>query len=399
MKGNFGKRFTTQFTQTVHFFAMAMLAVTLFTSGAGLAQYQDEDKKSKKSSEEKKESKKESKSESKYRAASFSPEAATSTSIESVSATVETDPVPRSGDAADDPAVWVNPQDPSQSTIIGTDKLGGLAVYDLAGKQLQYLPDGKMNNVDIRPGFTLGGQTVALVTASNRTDNSIAIYRVNPETRKLEPAAARKIATVTAYGSCMFRSPKTGKVYYFGTSKTGEVEQWELFDNGSGKVDAKKVRGLKLKGQLEGCVADDQLGHLYIGEEAAGIWKFDAEPDGKASGTMIDKAGPGGHLVADVEGLTIIYGKDGAGYLIASSQGNHSFVIYRREGGNAYVKTFKIVAGNGVDGVEETDGIDVTTANLGPAFPHGVFVAQDGFNDKGNQNFKLVPLHLILGKP
>jgi 3-phytase len=44
-----------------------------------------------------------------------------------------------------------------------------------------------------------------------------------------------------------------------------------------------------------------------------------------------------------------------------------------------------------VDGVEHTDGIDVSTASLGPAFAGGVFVAQDGRNPGGNQNFKLVP--------
>jgi 3-phytase len=71
-------------------------------------------------------------------------------------------------------------------------------------------------------------------------------------------------------------------------------------------------------------------------------------------------------------------------------------VVYRREGNNEFVKKFRIGNGEGVDGCEETDGIDVTTANLGPAFPHGVFVVQDGFNDKGNQNFKLVPLQTIV---
>ena len=69
--------------------------------------------------------------------------------VESVGATVETEPVPSGGDAADDPAIWVHPSDPAESTIIGTDKQGGLVVYDLAGKQLQYLPDGKMDNVDL----------------------------------------------------------------------------------------------------------------------------------------------------------------------------------------------------------------------------------------------------------
>jgi 3-phytase len=42
------------------------------------------------------------------------------------------------------------------------------------------------------------------------------------------------------------------------------------------------------------------------------------------------------------------------------------------------------------------NGIQVTTANLGPLFPKGVFIAQDGVDDKGTQNFKLVPWQLIV---
>jgi 3-phytase len=316
-----------------------------------------------------------------------------------VNATIETAPVASGGDAADDPAIWVNPKDPSQSTIIGTNKQGGLGVYALDGKQLQYLSDGLMNNVDLRAGFLLGGQEVALVAAGNRADNSIAIYRVNASTRMLENVAARKIVTIPAYGSCLYRSRKSGKLYYFVTSKSGEAEQWELSDNGGGKVNAKSVRRFKVGTQLEGCVADDELGHLYIGEEAVGIWKYGAEPDSGENRVQVDRAGAGGHLVADVEGLTIAYGKDGTGYLIASSQGNNSYVVYRREQNNAYVKSFSITASNGIDGVEDTDGIDVSMANLGPAFPQGVFVAQDGINDKGNQNFKLVPLQFIISAP
>jgi len=313
-----------------------------------------------------------------------------------VSATVETAPVPNGKDAADDPAIWINPADASKSIVIGTDKQGGLASYDLSGKQLQYLPDGKMNNVDIRTGFPLDGKKADVVTAGNRTDNTIAIYRLNPDSRTLENVAARKITTIEAYGACMYRSAKTGKFYYFVNSKSGVVEQWELFDNGSSKIDAKKVRTFKVGNQTEGCVADDELGDLYIGEEAFGIWKYGAEPDAPESRSLVDKAGPGGNLVADVEGLTIAYGKDGGGYLIASSQGNNSFALYRREGKNEYVKSFKIIPGNGIDSVEDTDGIDVTTVSLGPAFPKGLFVVQDGINDSGNQNFKFVPLHLII---
>lgn len=316
--------------------------------------------------------------------------------IESVVATVETDPVPSAGDAADDPAIWVHPDDVTQSTIIGTDKRGGVAVYDLSGKEIQYLKAGLIDNVDVRTGFKLGSDSIALVTGGNRANNTIAIFRVDPKTRKLENVAARNITTIETYGSCMYRSPKTGKYFYFVTSKTGGVEQWELFDNGQSKVDAKKVRAFKVGLIVEGCVADDETGHFYVSEETVGIWKYGAEPESGATRVQVDKAGPGGNLTADVEGLTIAYGPNGKGYLLASSQGNHSYVVYRREEGNAYVKTFRIVPSDKVDGAEETDGIDVLAMSLGPAFPHGVFVAQDGFNDKGNQNFKLVPLERII---
>src|SRR6266511_48319 len=297
---------------------------------------------------------------------------AAAASLETVTATVETDPVPNGGDAADDPAIWVNPADPAQSTIIGTDKRGGLAVYDLSGKQIQYLPDGQMDNVDLRDGFKLGGRIVTIVAASNRKDNSIAVYKINPKTRTLENVAARKIKHgVIVYGMCMYRSVKNGK------------------------VDAKKVRNIKLGSVVEGCVADDELGHFYVSEEAVGIWKFGAEPEAGSGRTQVAKVGDG-RLFAHVEGLAIAYGEDGAGYLMVSSQGSHSYVVYRREGNNEFVKNFRVGNGEGVDGCEETDGIDVTTMNLGPAFPHGVFVVQDGFNDKGNQNFKLVPLQAIV---
>jgi 3-phytase len=379
-------------TPVVAFLAFSLIGATVLaqTGNPGASSDKSVDK-----SEKKKEKSKSDAESAGSRALVVTPAALAAAALETVMATVETDPVPNGGDAADDPAIWVNPNDPAQSVIIGTDKRGGLAVYELSGKQIQYLPDGQMDNVDLRDGFKLDGQTVAIVTASNRKDNSIAIYKINPQSRTLENVAARKIKHgLTVYGMCMYRSAKTGKIFYFGTSKSGEVEQWELFEI-NGKVDAKKARNFKLGSVVEGCVADDELGHFYVSEEAVGIWKFGAEPETGSDHTQVAKVGDG-HLFADVEGLAIAYGKDGAGYLIASSQGNHSYVVYRREGNNEFVKKFRVSAGEGVDGCEETDGIDVTTANLGPSFPHGVFVVQDGFNDKGNQNFKLVPLQTIV---
>jgi 3-phytase len=324
---------------------------------------------------------------------------------------VETEPVSHSGDSADDAKVWIHPTEPNLSVVIGTDKHdteGGLAVYDLTGRLIFFAKDGKMNNVDVRYDFPLGGRNVDIVASGNRTDESIAVYTIDAGMRRLTNVAARKIiAGITeAYGFCLYQSRRTHKYYAFINDKNGEVEQWELFDNGNGKVDGVRVRSFDAGSQTEGMVADDQLGYLYVGEEDVGIWRYGAEPNDpadKANRFLVDStnAGTGGHLVADVEGLTIYYAHGGDGYLIASSQGEdhpgyplaNTFAVYRRNGNNEYVMSFKVVDNTalGIDGVSNTDGVGVAGAFLGSAFPKGVFIAQDGHNTGGNQNFKLVP--------
>jgi 3-phytase len=309
-----------------------------------------------------------------------------------VRATVETEPVRSSGDAADDPAIWRHPTDGAQSTIIGTDKKRGLMVYDLTGRTLQDLPDGDLVNVDLRHGFPLGGSPTAIVTSGDRSDDSMAIYAIDPSTRRLRNVAARHLGVdAGVYGSCMYRSAVNGAYYVFITSKSGEVAQWRLRETGQGAVDAERVRGFDVGSQIEACVADDELGFLYIGEEQVGIWKYAAEPTGGNGRIRVDSTGPTGFLTPDVEGLTIFFGAAGTGYLIASTQGRDAFNVYRRESRNEYVATFTIEEGNGIDRVTHSDGIDVLNANLGPGFPHGVFVTQDQKNDGGRQNFKLVP--------
>lgn len=311
-----------------------------------------------------------------------------------VVATAETDPVPSSGDAADDPAIWIHPTDPSLSLVIGTDKDSGLGVYDLSGNELQFLADGQLNNVDLRYGFPVGDQLVDLVTAGDRASDTVAVYRIDPQNRALESVDSFPVG-IGIYGSCMYRSPLDGQHYVFVTSKGGEVEQWQVSDDGAGGIEANLVRAFDVGSQSEGCVADDETRYLYIAEEAEGIWKYGAEPGAGSSRSLVDSTGPGGHLEADVEGLAIYYVSGGEGYLLASSQGSDEFIVYDRQGDNPYVMTFEIVAGNGIDQVTGTDGIEVSSAPLGLLFPQGLFVAQDTNNDDGNQNFKLVPWETI----
>jgi len=83
-------------------------------------------------------------------------------------------------DAADDPEIWADPSDPSRGAIFGTDKQSGLYVYDLTGAQTQFLGGGRLNNVDLRDGFTVGGKAQVLVGASNRDRKGISFFLLDP---------------------------------------------------------------------------------------------------------------------------------------------------------------------------------------------------------------------------
>ncbi len=320
-----------------------------------------------------------------------------------VKATVETQPVDHGGDAADDPAIWVHPTDPARSAIIATDKKGGMLVYDLSGKRLQYLADGKMNNVDLRHDFKLGGKSVTLVTASDRTRKAIAIYTIDPDTRLLTSVADGVQATGLSdpYGLCMYRNRK-GATFVFVSDPDGLVRQWKLVATPAGKVRAEPVRDVKFDTQTEGCVADDANGALYVAEEDVALWRLDAEPATGTARKAVARVADNPALKDDLEGVGLYAQAGGKGYLVVSSQGNNSYALFRREGDNAYVGSFAVIAdgATGIDGISETDGLDVTSASLGAGLEGGAFVAQDGRNvsPPENQNFKLVPWATIAAK-
>lgn len=329
---------------------------------------------------------------------------------------------------ADDPAIYVHPTNSSLSLAIATLKDGGLAVYDLNGEVLQtVLPgnpgDVRYNNVDLLYGFNLGGQSVDLAVASDRNNDTLAIFQIDPSTRQITDITADNITKSifgvddgerTAYGLATYTSPVSGKSFVFVSQReTGNVAQLELVNNGSGEITATRVRTLTLPipeggeledAQVEGMVADQDRGYLYVGQEKVGIWKFSAEPNSSNRGVQIEAVQPGGtNLEADVEGLTIYYTGNGKGYLLASSQGDNTFAVYSREGNNQYIGSFVVGESGGIDGVQESDGADVVNVPLGSQFPSGLLVVQDGSNEPAvlveddgeleniNSNFKLVP--------
>jgi len=308
-----------------------------------------------------------------------------------VTAAIETEAVTSNDDAADDPCIWINPSDIMQSTIIGTNKREGLEVYDLNGKRLYSYPIGRVNNVDIRDGFVLNGKEVSVVTATNRTHNTISILYVKP-TGVLEEISARPIFSNVAevYGLAMYKSPITQKIYTFLLGKSGAVEQWELFEKDA-KIDAKLVRSFDLGSQGEGIVADDFHAKVYFGEENKALWKYNAEPDAGEEREQVVLV-TDENMKDDFEGVTIYDAGNGAGHVILSSQGNNSYAVFDRIT-NKYQGSF-MIKDSVIDGTYDTDGIDVTSMAFGEKFPQGFFIAQDGANTQGkdslNQNFKIV---------
>ena len=362
-------------------------------------------------------------------------------------------PVPELLGDSDDPAIWVNPQNGDESVVISTLKDGGLVVFDLQGNVKQTLRpqpfgDIRYNNVDLLYGIEIptdsstGTSTVDLAVVSDRENDTLAIFSIS-ETGELSDITLPLVGGVndpdfsifgvddgeaTAYGLATYKSPVDGKAYAFVTQADGnKVAQLELIANSSGGgedflegadpvadvpyIEARVVRTIELPAptgdvadsQSEGIVVDQEKGLLYVAlENEAGILRFSAEPTGGNDYQVIQPVGAD-YLVPDIEGLSIYYGPEGAGYLIANSQGDSSYAVFSREGTNEYLGSFVVGDNGDIDQVNESDGLDIVNVALGSAFPNGLVVLQDGANDPQNvaedgeelennsTNFKFVP--------
>ncbi len=312
----------------------------------------------------------------------------------SVYASHETDPVNSSGDAADDPAIWVHASRPELSRVIGTDKDFGVEVYDLAGKRLQVIAAGLTNNIDLRY-LSAHPRWSALAAASNRSNNTISLFLVD-HNGELTWLVDSEISTglTEPYGLCMFRNDYGLQVFVNDTD--GRYQQWGLTLNTSAAVPvvaAELLREFAVSSQPEGCVADDSNERLFLGVEAEGVRTVAANHQQPADLTNIAEI-DGSILVADVEGMSLYLDGD-VGFLVVSSQGNYSYAVYDRLPPHGYRGSFVVsgLADGSLDGSGETDGLDVTSVNLGGDFSSGMLVVQDGINTlpAAPQNFKYIP--------
>ncbi|GAA0755720.1 3-phytase [Erythromicrobium ramosum] len=300
-----------------------------------------------------------------------------------VTARAETPPVGTAReDAADDPAIWRNPANPAASLVVGTDKKGGLYVYDLKGAQQSFLAAPGLNNVDL---IEIAGGRV-LVIASDRSDlTTVNLFMalLDTTTGKLAPAGKIAVGPGEGYGICMVKPAGSDGVIAFSAPKGGTIYRTVIREAG-GAFTGTTTTLAQVPTQTEGCIADPRTGTLFIGEEDAGIWVIDMATGAKRMVAPIDNK----VLVADVEGLAMAPEGENGGYLVASSQGDNAYAVFRLPDVTP-VGRFRIAQGT-FGSVEETDGIELDNRDFGPDFPKGIFIAQDGVNAPSAQNFKYV---------
>nr|WP_246283157.1 phytase [Marinifaba aquimaris] len=315
--------------------------------------------------------------------------------IAELAADGETAPVARMGDAADDPAIWLNPTHSENSLILATDKKSGLAVYDLAGQQTQFIPSGRINNVDLRYGFDLNGQQVSLAAASNRDHNSISFYQItdNGVVTELNQTAT---SLDEVYGLCMHHDASSDQYYVFINDKDGRYEGYQVTAQNS-QIKTSLTHEFRLIDQPEGCVVNDKTGDIFLGIEDHGIWHMNVSVPQQP--TKI--AGLSTKVTDDIEGIAIYHGESiNDSYLVVSSQGNNSYALYHAYPPFDYIDSFRISANFdlGIDGASETDGLAVHSSYFSKDYPNGLLVVQDGRNLMPHQaqNFKLLSFEKVL---
>jgi len=303
------------------------------------------------------------------------------------SATLPNDP--------DDPAIWVHPTAPERSLVLGTIKVaapqGGIAVFGLDGA-LRQLVTGidRPNNIDVEYSFAFGGRTIDIAVVTERYQRRLRVFGIAPDGSGITDLGAipvlhgQQAEAQAPMGIGLYRRPRDGAVFAIVAPKTGPADgylwQYRLQDAGAGKLSAAFVRRFgRFSGtrEIEAVAVDDEAGHVYYADEGDGIHKWHADPDRADAATEVAYFARDG-FAGDREGIAIYQGRGGTGYIVATDQlpGNSRYHVYSRGATEASPRDqapVRVFSG----GADSTDGIEVTSRDLGPDFPGGLFVAMN----------------------
>jgi 3-phytase len=299
----------------------------------------------------------------------------------------------------DDPAIWLHPTNPAQSLVIGTNKVaapdGALVVYGLDGRIRQTISGiDRPNNVDVEYGFRLGGDLIDIAVTTERLKHRLRVFRIDPAKGNLTgigdiPVLAGQTGDAAEpMGIALYKRPSDSRVFAIVAPKTGArseyLWQYALTDAGHRTVGGRLVRRFGTfsgigpvpdeEGEIEAVAVDDELGYVYYADERFGIRKWHADPDHVDAGRELAVIGQSTYT-GDREGLAMMTGPGGAGYLLSSDQieGGTILRVYRRGGPAGRPHDHGDALFSVLTPADSTDGIEATSSPL-PDFPNGMVV-------------------------
>jgi len=286
----------------------------------------------------------------------------------------------------DDPAIWIHPEDPGKSLIVGTDKNedGALYFFDLDGKIVSIVDSLKRpNNVDITYGFPFRGDTLDIAVVTERLKQRVRVISL-PEMKLLDDGdlivfdGDRNRAPM---GIALYKREKDSAFFIFVGGKSGPEDgylgQYRLEEDriqGKLKITPERQFGkFSGKKEIESIAVDAEAGYVYYSDETAGVRKYHADPDVPGANTELALFADQ-EFAMDNEGISIYKLDNGKGYILVSDQQANQFKIYSREGSQDNSHEHLLLKVVEVKAIE-SDGSDVTSVPLSPEFPSGLFVA------------------------
>lgn len=284
----------------------------------------------------------------------------------------------------DDPAIWINNENPSESIVFGTDKNsdGSIYAFDLNGKIIEEKTIkglSRPNNVDIRYNYKLNDAiTIDIMVFTERERNQIRIFKV-PEMTPIDNGGIPVFEDVDnplyklPMGIALYNSPHNNKFYVIVGRKDGPAEnylyQYEIVskNNFSVKLDlVRKFGNYSGKKEIEAIAVDDELGFVYYSDETHCVRKYYADP---LKGNEELACFGGSFFTRDIEGIAIVKKSGRKGFMIVSDQQAGTFQVFTRES-NEFVKTLHL-------GTKQTDGCEAVDLYLNENFTEGLFVAMN----------------------
>ena len=303
----------------------------------------------------------------------------------------------------DDPAIWIHPEDPEKSLILGTDKEtdGALYAFDLQGKIANRVGGiHRPNNVDVEYGFAMPGGPVDIAVLTEREHEGIRIFQL-PDLTPIDGGGLRVFegengdSLRAPMGVALYKKPGTDSVYVILSRKFGPPQGylWQYLltvapDSTLQLQLVRKFGAFSGKAEIEAIAVDDELGYVYYADEMAGLRKYYADP---ARGNEELAFFGQNDFQEDSEGIAILNRGNGEGYLLVSDQQAAAFNVYPRAGAEGDPHQHPLLKKLWLS-TDETDGCEISGAAFGQVFPRGFFVAMSA--DKTFQVYRLERLGL-----